>query len=82
MIWLLFAGALLPTLAVSLWFALTGALPDRLAAVPMASTFGALLLVALSFAFNQTFVTDLGVCLALLSLPATLILALCTERWL
>ena len=57
-------------------------MPHRLAAVQTASTLGTLELAALGFAFDQPATLDLALCLALLSLPGTLLFALFEERWL
>lgn len=59
-----------------------GAVPHRLAAVQFVSTLATLLLAAMSFAFDQPSTLDMALCLALLSLPGTLLFALFEERWL
>ena len=51
-------------------------MPHRLAALQIGSTLAVFELAALSFAFDQPATLDLALCLALLSLPGTLIYAL------
>ena len=81
-VWLAAVIGLLPALAVPIWIALTGGLADRLAAVQLASAVSAVILVLMSFAFDQSSLVDLPLTLALLSLPGTLVLAQFLERWL
>lgn len=73
--------ALLPPLAVPLWVAARGRLPDRLAALQFASTIVLVMLALMSFAFDDPSWIDLPLTLAFLSLPGTLLLAICLERW-
>ena len=73
--------ALLPALAVPLWFALHRSLADRLVAVQLATTVAAVAMALLSFAFDQPSLIDLPLTLAFLSLPGTLLLAIFLERW-
>ncbi|HEX4149975.1 MAG TPA: monovalent cation/H+ antiporter complex subunit F [Pirellulales bacterium] len=54
----------------------------RLIAAQLATALAILLLIALSFAFDQASTIDLALTLALLTLPGTLLLALFEERWL
>ena len=72
----------LPALAVPLWTAATGRLPDRFVAVQLATNVVVLLLVVASFAFDQDSLIDLPLTLVVLSLPGTLMFALFIERWL
>jgi len=67
---------------IALWAAGHGTLAHRLVAVELASSFAVLLLIALSFAFDQASSIDLALTLALLTLPGTLLLAVFAERWL
>lgn len=79
--WLAAVIALLPALAVPLWIALRGALPDRLVAVQFAATIAAVIMTLMSFAFDQSSWIDLPLTLAFLSVPGTLLLAIFVERW-
>ncbi len=80
--WLLAALALLPALAWPLWVACRSGTANRLVAVQLASTLTGLMLALLSFGFDQSSFVDLPLCLALLSLPGTLLFAVFLERWL
>jgi multicomponent Na+:H+ antiporter subunit F len=73
---------LLPSLTVPLWIAVRADLANRFVAVQLASVITSLILVLMSFAFDQNSLVDLPLGLALLSLPGTLMLALFMERWL
>ena len=80
--WLIATLALLPPLAIALWSAMRGGLMARLVAVQLATGLTSLILVLLSFAFDQPSIIDLALTLSFLSLPGTLLLALFAERWL
>lgn len=80
--WLLAALGLLPPLLAGVIGAGRNAAGARLVAVSFATSIASLLLVALSFAFDQPAAIDLALALALLSLPGTLLLAMFQERWL
>jgi len=80
--WLIAAVAMLPPLAIPLWVAARGDLASRLAAVQLGSIVTGLILVLMSFAFDQTSLIDLPLTLVFLALPGTLMLALFLERWL
>jgi multisubunit Na+/H+ antiporter MnhF subunit len=80
--WLLSVIAWLPPLALPLWVAVRGSLADRLVAVQLATNVTILLLVLMSFAFDQTSLIDLPLTLTALSLPGTLMFAHFAERWL
>jgi len=79
--WLVATIALLPALAVPLWFALHRPLVERLVAVQLATIIAAAALTLMSFAFDQPSLVDLPLTLAFLSLPGTLLLAIFLERW-
>jgi multicomponent Na+:H+ antiporter subunit F len=79
--WLAASLALLPPLLCAVVAAGRGAMPRRLVAMELASAV-ALLLIALSFAFDQPSSIDLALTAALLSLPGMLVFALFVERWL
>ena len=81
-LWMMAAAVLLIALAITLVGLLSGPVPVRLAAIPIATTMTVLVLVAFDFAFDQPAAIDLAVALALLSLPGTLLFALVEERWL
>ena len=74
--------ALLPALAVAVHGACRGSTFGRLAALQLATGVTALMLVLLSFAFDQSSLVDLALTLAVLSLPGTLVYTLFLERWL
>ena len=80
--WMLATLALLPALAVPMAVACTGSTPNRMVAVQLATTVAAMILALMTFAFDQSSFIDLALCLALLSLPGTLLFALFIERWL
>ncbi len=73
---------LLPAFAVPVAAALRGGTAERLAAVPLAGGVATLLLALVTFVFDQSSFIDIALCLALLTLPGTLVLALFLERWL
>jgi multicomponent Na+:H+ antiporter subunit F len=79
--WLTAALALLPPLFTAVIACGTRTIPRRFVAVEFASSLAVLMLIALSFAFDQASSIDVALTLALLTLPGTLVLALFTERW-
>jgi multisubunit Na+/H+ antiporter MnhF subunit len=79
--WLAACIALLPALAVPLWVAMRGSLASRLVAVQLATTVTGVIMVLMSFAFDQPSLVDLSLTLGFLSLPGTLLLAIFVERW-
>jgi multisubunit Na+/H+ antiporter MnhF subunit len=80
--WLLASLGLLPPLLVAVVGSGRGAVPNRLIAVELATSLATFLLVALTFVFDQASSIDLALCLAVLTLPGTMLLALFFERWL
>ena len=80
--WTLAVLALLPALLVPVAGACRGGTASRLAAVQLGSGVAVLCLELMTFAFDQSAFIDLPLCLALLTLPGTLLLALFLERWL
>lgn len=80
--WLFATLALIPPFCIIVLMCLRGAIGLRLAAVQLASSTGALLLVAMTFAFDQASSIDVALTLGFLTLPATLLFALFMERWL
>lgn len=80
--WMVAAIALLAPLALTFAALVRGSVPHRLAAIQIGSTLAVLELAVLSFAFDQPATLDMALCLALLSLPGTLLYALFEERWL
>jgi len=66
--WTVAFALLLPAFAVPVAAALRGGVADRLALA--------------TFVFDQSSFIDIALCLALLTLPGTLVLALFLERWL
>ncbi|HST74098.1 MAG TPA: monovalent cation/H+ antiporter complex subunit F [Acetobacteraceae bacterium] len=80
--WLVATVALLPALAVPVFVACRGGSGDRLAAVQLAISLATLILVMMSFAFDQSSFIPLPLALVLLGLPGMLVLAHFLERWL
>lgn len=80
--WMLATLALLPALAVPVLAACRGGTAGRLVAVQLASAVTTLILALMTFAFDQSSFIDLPLCLALLTVPGTLAMALILERWL
>jgi multicomponent Na+:H+ antiporter subunit F len=81
-IWLAATIALVPPLAIAALMCARGNLAERFAAVQLAGSIAVLLLIMMSFAFDQASLIDLALTLALLTLPATLLYAVFVERWL
>lgn len=81
-IWRVAALGLLPPLLVAVIACGRGAVGWRLVAMQLAGTFAVLLLLMLSFAFDQASAIDLALTLALLTLPGSALLAVFVERWL
>ncbi|MDQ2802718.1 MAG: monovalent cation/H+ antiporter complex subunit F [Pseudomonadota bacterium] len=80
--WMLAILALLPAFAVPVIAACRGNTAGRLVAVQLATSLASLLLILMTFAFDQSSFVDLPLSLALLTLPGTLLMALFLERWL
>ena len=80
--WLIASIALVPPFALGVMFAMRDIANQRLAAVQFAGSLAAPILAAMTFAFDQSSFVDLALCLALLSVPGTLFLALFMERFL
>ena len=80
--WLAASLALLPPFLAAVIAAGRGAVSRRLVAVELASALLVMLLIALSFAFDQPSSIDLALTAALLALPGMLVFALFVERWL
>jgi len=80
--WLAAVIALLPAFAVPVFVACRGGSGDRLAAVQLAISLATLILVMMSFAFDQSSFIQLPLALVLLGFPGTLVLAHFLERWL
>ena len=79
--WMVTCIALLPALAIPVVAALRGSTAHRLAALPLAGSVATILLVLVTFVFDQSSFIDIALCLALLTLPGTLAFALFLERW-
>lgn len=80
--WMLATVALLPALAVPVYVACRGSSGERLVAVQLATSVAELVLILMTFAFDQSAFVDLPLTLALLTLPGTLLIAHFLERWL
>ena len=80
--WLAAAIALMPSVAVAVYGCAVGALHSRLAAAQLAGGVGVAVLVTMSVAFDQPSSIDLALMLCLLTVPASLLIALFVERWL
>jgi multicomponent Na+:H+ antiporter subunit F len=79
---LIAAISMLLALALPSWVAVRGTLAQRLVALELCSVATTLVLVCLSLAFGQPSFLDVAVALVVLSLPGTLVLTVCLERWL
>ncbi len=80
--WAIAVVLLLPAFAIPVVAALRGGTVDRLVALPLAGGVATLLLALVTFVFDQSSFIDIALCLALLTLPGTLVMALFLERWL
>jgi multicomponent Na+:H+ antiporter subunit F len=80
--WMFALLALLPAFAVPVLAALRGEMEGRFVAAQLAVAIAIPVLVVMTFAFDQSALIDLGLTLALLSLPGTLLVAIFVERWL
>lgn len=80
--WMLALLALIPAVAIPVGMALHGATAHRLVAVQLAQALATLVLLLMTFVFDQSSFVDLGLTLALMSLPGTLMMAIFLERWL
>lgn len=80
--WLIGALCMLPPLAVAVFACGRGAVASRLVATEFASAFAVIVLIALTFAFDQPSSIDLALTVAMLALPGTLVFVLFQERWL
>jgi multisubunit Na+/H+ antiporter MnhF subunit len=80
--WMLAILALVPAFAVPAIAACRGTTAARLVAVQFATALAAMILLLMTFAFDQSAFGDLALALVLLTLPGTLIMALFLERWL
>lgn len=80
--WMLALLAWMPALLIPLWVAFQGRLMQRLVAVQLATNLTILLLVIAGFAFDESYLVDLPLTLAMLSLPSTVMFAVFIERWL
>jgi len=80
--WMIAVLAMLPAFAIPAAACFRGPASGRLVAVQLASSLAALLLVLMTFAFDQPALIDLSLTLVLLTLPGTLVLAFFLGRWL
>ncbi len=80
--WMLATLALLPAFAIPVVSACRGGTAGRLVAIQLATSVAMLILVLMTFAFDQSAFIDLALTLAFLTLPGTLVIALFLERWL
>ena len=76
------ATALLPPLLAAGFFTCRGPVAQRLAALQMAGSLGALETVLLSVALDAPSSIDLALALVILTLPAIVLFSLFSERWL
>ena len=81
-VWMLATIAVVPALALPLLAACRGDTAARFVAVQLASSVASLVLILLTFAFDQSSFVDLALALTMLTLPSTLLMALFLERWL
>lgn len=80
--WILALIAMLPPLSVAVAVALRSDIAGRLVALQFAASIALVMLVLMSFAFDQPSFVDLPLTLVFLSLPGTLVFAHFLERWL
>ena len=80
--WLAALIALLPPLAVAFWIGLRAGTADRLVALELAAALSVLIMVLMSFAFDQPSFIVLPLTISFLSLAGTLVFAHFLERWL
>ena len=80
--WLAAVIALLPALCIPAFMACRGGTLPRFIAVQLVASIAVLILVSMTFAFDQSSFIDLSLCAALLNLPSSLLIALMLERWL
>ena len=80
--WSVAVWALLPAFAVPIWMATRGSVAARIVAVQLASAVASMMLVAMSFAFDQDSYLSLAVTLAVLNVVGTFVVAMAVEQWL
>ena len=80
--WSIAVWALLPALAVPIVAAVRGNVAGRIVAVQLATALAMTLLMAMSFAFDQTSYVSLAEALAVMNVAGTLVVAVTVERWL
>ena len=80
--WSLAVWALLPALAIPVIMALRGTVAMRIVALQLGGAVTSLLLLAMSFAFDQDSYTAMAVAFALLNVTGVLVMAVAVERWL
>ena len=80
--WMLATIATLPALALPVMAGCRGNTADRFVAVQLANSVASLVLILMTFAFDQSSFIDLALALTFLTLPSTLLMALFLERWL
>jgi multicomponent Na+:H+ antiporter subunit F len=80
--WMLAVLALMPAFAIATIAAFRGGTGARFVATQLVASITIPILVLMTFAFDQSALIDLALTVALLSLPATLLLATFLERWL
>ena len=73
---------LIPPLAAASLRALSGSYATRLAALSLAASIAVGELALMTWAFDQPAFADLALCLALMTIPGTILIALFLERWL
>lgn len=81
-VWLITGICLLAPLLVAVVAAGRLSVAWRLVAVELTTSLCIVLLIVLSFAFDQASSIDLALTLALFTLPGTLLFAVFQERWL
>ena len=79
--WSIACLAVVPPLALIAGAGIRGGAAMRMAALQLATSVVTILLVLLTFYFDQSSFVDIALGLALLSLPGTFGLALFLERW-
>ena len=81
-LWLLAVLCLLPPFAMAAVGAARGEAASRLVGVQLVTAIASPILALMTFAFDQSAFIDLALCLSLLTVPGTLLMALFMGRWL
>jgi multisubunit Na+/H+ antiporter MnhF subunit len=81
-IWTAACVGMIGPLLGAVWLAARGDIPQRLAGAQVAAAVAIVLLVAMTFALDQSSAADVALTAGLLGVPAGLVFGLFLERWL